>query len=304
MALGAVAPLLSERSRLGLDAFEGSGGSVGMTWMGGLPQTTLVPLTGPSVEEFRGTIEDVPMNSELLGALNCGGSRVFVAGEPGSYRAALIDNCWDQNEPTAAGTDAEAIWSLLTQYSGWTCVGGLDRSTAEDLSTVFRRELGTEPAFKAAVFFSLNRPGIPHTSPLVRLLGPQDAEMVDRAPPDVLGPFGSGAELLASAKVAAGVVDGKIVGWMISGGWSARHAGVGGHVLEPWRNRGIGSAAAYLVAREAQLAGRTPTWSTGEDNPRSQHVAQKLGFEECGRDWYVVIPAFWKSGGFTPRRGT
>ncbi|HEV2166606.1 MAG TPA: GNAT family N-acetyltransferase [Thermoplasmata archaeon] len=115
--------------------------------------------------------------------------------------------------------------------------------------------------------------------------------------------YSGGAELLAGAHVAAGIVGGQIVGWMTSGAWTPRHAGVGGHVLEPWRNQGIGSAAACLVAQEAQQAGRAPTWSTGEDNPRSQHVARKLGFEECGRDWYVVIPEYWKAGGFRPERG-
>ncbi|HEV2230761.1 MAG TPA: GNAT family N-acetyltransferase [Thermoplasmata archaeon] len=272
-----------------------------MTWTGKPPETTLAPISGADLDEFRGTLEDTPANSEALAALASGHSRTFLLGDPQAPGAALIDNCWDQDEPTAIGTDAESIWTLLSQYSGWTCVGGLQRPTAEALAEIFRRELGLEPSFKAAVLFVLKRPAIPHESKLVRLLDVHDTEMVDRAPPEMLGLYRGGAELLARAKVAAGVSDGGIVGWMTSGEWSLRHAGVGGHVLEPWRNRGIGSSAAFLVAQAAQREGRAPTWSTGEDNPRSQHVARKLGFEECGRDWYVVLPALWKSGGYHPR---
>lgn len=272
-----------------------------MTWTGKLPETTLTPLSRAELDEFRATLEDVPLNSEALAALASGRSRTFIAGNPHAPRAAVIDNCWDQNEPTAIGTDAESIWSLLSRYSGWTCVGGLQRPTAEALAEIFRRELGLEPSFKAAVLFVLKRPVIPHESKLVRLLDARDTAMVDRAPPEMLGMYRGGAELLARAKVAAGICDGEIVGWMTSGEWSPRHAGVGGHVLEAWRNQGIGSAAACLVAQAAQHAGRAPTWSTGEDNPRSQHVARKLGFEECGRDWYVILPALWGTGGYNPR---
>ena len=274
-----------------------------MTWTGVLPQTSLRPLTGPDLEEFRRTIEDTPLNAELLGSLNSGRSRVFVSGGRGSGRVALVDNGWDQDEPTAVGTDAEGIWNLLRQYSGWTCVGGLQRPVAEQLAEIFRRELGVEPAFKAGVLFVLNRPAIPHTSPHVRSLTARDVGLIDEAPPGILGPYRQGADLLAQARVAAGVVDGRIVGWMVSGGWTPRYAGIGGHVVETWRNQGIGSAAAFLLAWEAQQEGRAPVWSTGEDNARSQHVARKLGFEEIGRDWYVVIPGLWKAGGFAPRPG-
>jgi GNAT superfamily N-acetyltransferase len=271
-----------------------------MTWTRALPRTTLPPLTGSGLEEFRRMIDDVPLHAELLGSLMSGRSRVFVDGDPGSCQAALVDNRWDPNEPTAFGEDAEGIWCLLSQYSGWTCVGGLERRVAEDLAAIFRRELQAEPKFKAGVFFVLNRPAVPHASPDVRLLGSEDAKLVDRAPPEILGPYAGGAELLSYAKMAVGIVGGQIVGWMTSGGWTPSYAGVGGHVLEPWRNKGIGSAAAYLVARVVQQADRSPVWSTGEDNPRSQHVARKLGFEECGRDWYVIIPGLEEGGGFTP----
>lgn len=271
-----------------------------MTWTGQLPETTLRPLSSDEMREFRGTLEDTPANSEALAALASGHARAFVAGNAQAPRAGIIDNCWDQNEPMAIGTDAESIWSLLSRYSGWTCVGGLTRPTAEALAAIIRRQLGLEPRFKAAILFDLKRPAIPHESRLVRLLDPRDASLVERAPAEMLGLYRGGSELLDRAVVAAGVRDGEIVGWMSSGEWTPRHAGVGGHVLEPWRNQGVGSAAAFLVAQAAQRAGRTPTWSTGEDNPRSQHVAQKLGFEECGRDWYVILPALWGSGGYRP----
>lgn len=274
-----------------------------MTWSRGRPATTLTPLAGADLERFCRSLEDTPPHADLLGSLRVGGSRLFADGASGSYRAALIDNGWDPDEPMALGNDAAAIWGLLRRYSGWTCVGGLARPVAEDLAGILRRELGTEPFLKAAVLFVLARPAVPFEAPGVRLLTPDDAEQVDRAPPEILGPHPGGSELLDRATVAAVFAEDEIVGWMISEGRTPLHAGVGGHVREPFRNRGLGSAAAYLVAREVQRTGRSPVWSTGEDNPRSQHVARKLGFEECGRDWYVVVPEFWDRGGFAPAGG-
>ncbi len=123
---------------------------------------------------------------------------------------------------------------------------------------------------------------------------------MDPAPTRIRGPYGDGADRLAQAKVAAGMDPGRIVGWMRTGGRTPKHAGIGGHVLEAYRNQGLGSAAAYLVAREAPRAGRDPVGSTGEDDPRSQRVARKLGFEEIGRDGWVISPGWSERGGDRP----
>jgi GNAT superfamily N-acetyltransferase len=252
------------------------------------------------VQEFSRTVADTPLNANVLPRLMEGRSRVYIVGTPESWRAVLIENPWDKNEPTAMGADAEAVWSLLSRYPGWTCVGGLERPTADELAAIIRRELQAEPVFVAGMVLVLEKKAITHRHPDVRLLGPKDVALVDQAPPAMRVDFTSGAELLSRGKTAAGIVRGRIVGWMSSVDWGPMYADLGGYVLEPWRNQGIGSAAAYLVAREVQRAGLTPVWGTGENNPRSQHVARKIGFEEGGRDWYVVVPALRGPGGFVP----
>ena len=69
------------------------------------------------------------------------------------------------------------------------------------------------------------------------------------------------------------------------------HADIGVATLEGWCGRNFASAAAALVAQQVQATGRTPVWSTGEDNLASQRVAQKLGFAEVGRRTYAIVEA-------------
>ncbi len=62
-----------------------------------------------------------------------------------------------------------------------------------------------------------------------------------------------------------------------------RHADIRVSTLEPWRGRAFATAAASVVARLAQDAGRVPVWSAKQDDYPSLRIADKLGFEEVSR---------------------
>ena len=140
-----------------------------------------------------------------------------------------------------------------------------------------------------------------HDLPAVRCLSVDALGFLVRAP-GALRPVGY-LSLLASLTggVSAGAIpQEELVGTVSMTVSSENFADLGAHFLEPWRGRGLGTAATSLVAREVQERGLVPVWSTGEDNQRSRRVAEKVGFREVGRKVYVVFPSLQGSGGFRP----
>jgi GNAT superfamily N-acetyltransferase len=153
------------------------------------------------------------------------------------------------------------------------------------------------------VYLILEGPPMRYDHPWVRRLVEDDADLLDRAP-EPLRPLGYSSTLaaLSGGIVAGAVTGGNLLGIVSMASSSETYANLAAHTLEPWRGQGIGTAATFLVAREAQLRGLDPVWSAGEDNPGSLRVAQKLGFREIGRRTYVVVPELQRVGGFRPPR--
>jgi predicted GNAT family acetyltransferase len=117
-----------------------------------------------------------------------------------------------------------------------------------------------------------------------------DLPLLDAAPREIQGAgFGGTRALLEEGVVAGAIVDGALVAIAHASALTPRHADIGVATLDVWRGRGFASAAAALVAQQVQATGRTPVWSTGEDNVASQRVAEKLGFVEVGRRVYVIV---------------
>ena len=256
------------------------------------------PLDALSARSLGEALPDHPFTFGARCLLMRGLATAWVSGPIPGFRAAVVQAPWIPREPIALGTDPEEVWNLLRRVSGWDCVN-LPMELAGPLQRVLERELGLPTRIYEDVYYVLDRAPVPHHHPAVRFLTEQDLELVDRAPP-ALQPVGYASTLaaLSGGVAAGGIADGDLVAvvWMSTS--SEQYADLGSHTLEPWRNRGMGTAAAYLVAREVQHRGFTPVWSTGEENFRSQHVAQKVGFHEYGREAYVIVPGLQSSGGF------
>jgi GNAT acetyltransferase len=254
-------------------------------------------------ETERRLAEALPDHPFTFGArclLLRGLAKAWVRGVPERFEAVVVQSPCLPKEPMAFGSDPEAIWSLLQEVPGWECVE-LSVETAPALKAVLERELGLAARLYDDVFYVLEQAAIRHEHPSVRRLNEDDADLVDRAP-SVLHPagFSSTVAALTGGVAAGGIVDGNLVSIISMTVSSEEFADIGGHTLERWRNRGLASAAAYIVARELQTRGFRPVWSTGEDNVRSQRVAEKLGFREFGRTAYVIVSALQGSGGFRP----
>jgi RimJ/RimL family protein N-acetyltransferase len=254
-------------------------------------------------QEARVVAESLPDEPFTFGArclLMRGLGKAWALGPRSHIVAAILQAPWIPTEPIALGSDPEQIWELLRRIPGWDCVN-LAREIAAPVQRILERELRVPTRIYGDVYFLLDRPAIAHDHPAVRLLTENDVELVDRAPPALrLAGYDSTVAALTGGVAAGGIVDGNLVALVSMSVSSELYADIGAHTLESWRNQGLGSAAAYLVAREVQSRGFTPVWSTGEDNFRSQRVAQKVGFREFGRQAYVVVPSLQQTQGYRP----
>jgi RimJ/RimL family protein N-acetyltransferase len=253
-----------------------------------------------AAEEFAESLPDHPFSFGAGCVIRRGVGKVWIRGAASHPSAAVVVASSLPAEPMAFGSDPQEIWTLLAEIPNWECVN-LSREVAPALAGVLERELGSPTRLYDDVYFVLDRPAVPQHHPSVRRLTEDDLAMVERAPVP-LQPMGFDSVLaaLSGGVVAGGVVDGELVSTISMTVSSRDYADVGGHTLEAWRNRGLASAAAYLVAQEVAARGMTPVWSTGEENVRSQRVAEKLGFREFGRQAYVVVPNLQISRGFRP----
>jgi hypothetical protein len=258
------------------------------------------PLDALEARVLADTLPDHPFTFGARCLLMRGLARAWVRGPIAQFEAAVLQVPWVPREPIALGTDPEQIWHLLREIPGWDCVN-LSVDLVGPVQKVLERELRVSTRIYGDVYYVLDRAAIPHHHAAVRRLTGDDADLVDRAPA-ALHPAGyaSTVAALTGGVAAGGIAEGNLVALISMTTSSELYADIGGHTLEPWRNQGMGSAAAYLVASEVQSRGFTPVWSTGEDNLRSQRVAQKIGFREFGREAYVVVPSLQATGGFRP----
>lgn len=218
-------------------------------------------------------------------------ARAHLVGSPDRFAAAVVENlAFSPDEPTAFGADPDALWSLLRPLPGWTCVN-VPSSLAPAVARLIAAETGRPPRLLDDLYHALPGPVSPVPHPAVRLLAPADAPLLDAAPPD-LRPAGypTATELLAEGIAAAAVVaeSGALVALAQTAARSPRHADLSVATLPAWRGQGLATAAAALVAAEAQAAGQTPVWSAGETNHASLRIARKLGFLPVARRTYVI----------------
>jgi RimJ/RimL family protein N-acetyltransferase len=212
----------------------------------------------------------------------------YVVGRPDSFAAAIVQEIADPREPVGFGSDAGAMWSILRDLPGWECVC-VPSEVAPALGRLVEAERGRPVRYYGDVYHRLERPAATFAHEAVRRLGPEDAALLDAAPAE-LRPrsWGSSERLLEEGIAAAGIVAGAVVAIAFTSARTAAHADIGVTTLEPWRGRGLATAAASLVAAAIQAAGQTPVWSTGEGNLASLRVAEKVGFVELGRRTYVI----------------
>lgn len=213
-----------------------------------------------------------------------------AVGEPGRPDAVILRYNHLPEEPSAYGTDAGAIWSILRGLSGWTCIN-VDVGVASRLGLLMEADMGRAVRRVEDVYHTLDRTVAASVHPAARPLGRDDLALLEGAPAEIramaLG-FGSLDGLLPEGVAAGAEVDGGPVALACTTAQTERHADVGVITLEGYRGRGLATACAALVSGIIHRSGRVSVWSTGDDNLASLRVARKLGFREAGRRAYLV----------------
>lgn len=232
---------------------------------------------------------DTPETVIAVHLLHRGFARAYVAGRPDRFEAAIIRNLeFNRDELTGFGA-ARSMWELLKERHGWSSVE-VNPSIASQLAEPLELASGRPVSFLDDIYHVLRHPVVPAPVETVRLLSPADSGLLERAPPELRGKgWGSSSALLREGIAAAAILDREIVALAHTTARTGQYADLGVATLLAWRNQGLASATAALVASEVQSAGQTPVWSTGATNLASLRVARKLGFVEVSRRTYLIL---------------
>lgn len=245
-------------------------------------------------------IPDRPTTFGVRSVLNRHVGAAWIRGPLEAPRALIVQDRWTPGEPSALGDDPEEIWKLLREIPAWSCVN-CTTELARELAPVLERELGRSTELRADIYYVLERPAAEFRDPKVRRLTEDDAELIERSPPELVPTgFDSALAALSGGVVAGAIVEGRLVARTSMTLSSEGHADIGSHTLPAWRGVGYATASLYLVATEVRRRELTPVWSCGGTNLASQRVALKIGFREWGRRAYVIVPALRANGGFRP----
>ena len=238
--------------------------------------------------ELADTLGDTPETVVAVHLLRKKLCKAFVAGSPTSFSAAIVQGHFDSEEPRGFGTKARALWELLQLVEGWDCIG-VNRQCAKPLGDLIENFDGVKVRYYGDFYHSLPRPVRLFTSEYVRGLTMQDRNLIASAPIEIQGGGYEDMETMLSEGIVAGAIDeGQLVSIAHTSGVTDLHGEIGVGTLEPWRKKGLCSAAASIVSNRLQEQGRVPVWSTGEDNFASLRVAAKLGFQEVSRRTYLI----------------
>jgi len=215
--------------------------------------------------------------------------RAFVAGDPARFDGAIIQHVDTPTEPTGFGADPDILARLLLAMEGWDCIS-VPISCAPGLGDALARRMGVRMRYLDDIYLHLVQPAPVIRSDVVQRLTLDDLPLLEAAPPELhTGGFGSLAGILSEGIVAGAIIDGRIIAIARTSARSEWHGDVAVATLEGWRNHGLATAAAALVAQELQAAGQIPVWSAGAHNAASLRVAQKLGFTKVARRRYVIL---------------
>jgi len=238
-------------------------------------------------------LSENPQTVISIHILKRGNCNVYLSGNSPRYSAAILQANDLPSEPTGFGSEANALWQLLTLVRGWECVL-VDKACASLLGTIIADRLKKPVRYLDDVYHVPSGRVFPFDNESVRWLTLNDLALLEAAPSEVqpTGFWGSLRASLTEGMVAGAVVDGQVVATAFVAACGERYADIGVYALESFRGRGLATAAASIVARSVQNNGLVPVWGCGEHNLPSLRLAKKLGFAEVSRRTYVVIEAY------------
>ncbi len=253
-----------------------------------MPPNSHLSLDPSRFNDLADSLGDTPQTTIPVHRLRHRMCKVYLAGQPQNFSAAIIQQDPVPDEPMGFGTDPESMWQLLQEVEGWYCVNVAAR-IAEPLGRIMQKALGHPMKHYGDVYHILRGPPPQQTHPHVRQLTADDLPLLEAAPKH-LRPDGykNLDTALLEGVIASPIVDGRIVGIAHTNARTAQHGDIGVRTGEGFRGRGYATAAAAIVARNLIEAGQAPVWSAGETNAASLCIAQKLGFTQIFRRVYLT----------------
>ena len=234
-----------------------------------------------------------PETAISIHLLTRGECSIYMSGNRCPPPAAILQSKELPSEPTAFGSDANAIWQELTHVKGWQCIL-VDKEVALPLGEIISSQLKTRVSFLDDVYHIPREQVLSFEDRSVRQLVLEDLTLLESLPHEArpIGFWGDIRTSLREGLVAGALVEGKIVGTCFVAARGERYVDIGVHVLESYRRRGLATATASLVTRSLQSEGLIPVWSCGSHNLPSLKLARKLGFVEISRRTYVIIERY------------
>lgn len=251
--------------------------------------TSYLPLDPASYPDLIETLGDHPQTLISVHHLQRGSCKAYLAGEPKQIKGLIIQHNDAADEPTGFGDNAQTLATLLQSVSGWGCVC-VSSAVAEELGQILGQQYQRQIHYLDDLYYQLLQPAAQIEHPAVRLLSPDDLHLFEHAPENVQpSGFGSIAAALEQGIVAGAVIDDQIAAISFTSARSLQHADIAVNTNEAWRNQGLASAAASLVAQAIQASGQTPVWSAGAHNIASLRIAEKLGFSKVSQRRYIIL---------------
>jgi len=225
--------------------------------------------------------------------LRRGDCNVYISGDERLRSVAVLQPKALPTEPTGFGSDVNTLMQKLTQMKGWQCIL-VDKEVASPLGAIISSQLKTPVYFLDDIYHIPHGQILSCENQLVRRLMLDDLTLLEALPREAqpIGFWGDLRTSLIEGLVAGAIVGDKVVATSFVSARGQRYADVGVYVLENYRQRGLATAAASVVARSVQSDGLIPVWSCGSHNIPSLRLARKLGFIEVSRRTYVVIKKY------------
>ncbi len=234
------------------------------------------------------TLGELPRTTEVVHSLRRSLCRAWVVGPTEGFRAAIVQFAELPDEPEGFGSDARALWAMLSLIDGWSCFH-VRRDVSEELAAIMENDLSNSILRSACVYYVLRRVPPPVHHEKVRLFKIGDLNMLRKALKEVQGMgFGTLECLLRDGVVACGVVEETIASIVYTSSLITSYAEQGAFALPEYRQQGMAMSAASLVAKRVQEIDRIPVWSCVSDNIASVQVAEGLGFEGVENTEYLI----------------